>query len=97
MAQISIDFLDNAKVPGGEELSERETWWATRQGALERAGYMLRPRYRPDWKPSWVGTKKHHLDCEDGRTRAVSIEAFSPSVRTHGLSGALGHGCNSDL
>nr|VWP00764.1 Mitogen-activated protein kinase (EC [Ganoderma boninense] len=28
---------------------------------------MLRPRYHPDWKPSWTGTKKDPEYCEDGQ------------------------------
>jgi hypothetical protein len=55
------------------QLNELETWWAERQKALELAGYMLRPRYHPDWKPSWIGNKKHFLDCEDGQPQRVSI------------------------
>ncbi|KAM5533192.1 hypothetical protein V8D89_013148 [Ganoderma adspersum] len=27
---------------------------------------MLRPRYHPDWKPSWAGTKKYYEDSGDG-------------------------------
>ena len=51
--------------PGG--IGPHEAWWVERQQALEQAGYMLRPRYRPDWKPSWAGTKKYHGRFEDGR------------------------------
>jgi len=29
---------------------------------------MLRPRYRPDWKPSWLGTDNFYRDCEDGQS-----------------------------
>lgn len=35
-----------------------EAWWVERQEVLERADYMLRPRYHPGWKPSWAGTNK---------------------------------------
>jgi hypothetical protein len=55
------------------QLGEMETWWVERQKALELAGYMLRPRYRPDWKPSWIGTNKNFLGCEDGQPQSVSI------------------------
>lgn len=34
---------------------------------------MLRPRYRPGWKPSWAGTKKWWFWCEDGVSPRVSI------------------------
>jgi hypothetical protein len=39
---------------------------------LERVGYMLRRRYRPGWKPSWVGTKKIFIEVEDGQAQLVS-------------------------
>ncbi|OCH88107.1 hypothetical protein OBBRIDRAFT_758768 [Obba rivulosa] len=48
-------------------LSSSECWWRDRQQWLEEKGYMLRPRYRPDWVPSWLRAKKDWLDVEDGR------------------------------
>jgi hypothetical protein len=50
MAQEFFDRLDNYTL--GRELGDIdpiETWWVERQEALERGGYMLRPRYRPGW------------------------------------------------
>ncbi|KAJ7179552.1 hypothetical protein C8R46DRAFT_1160102 [Mycena filopes] len=32
----------------------------------ESCGYMLRPRYRPDWVPSWQGKDMSSVGCEDG-------------------------------
>ncbi|KIJ37060.1 hypothetical protein M422DRAFT_260449 [Sphaerobolus stellatus SS14] len=32
---------------------------------------MLRPRYRPGWVASWIGTKKSPLDCEDFYTQSA--------------------------
>jgi hypothetical protein len=69
-----IDFLDDptpGKQPG--DLGEHEEWWAERQQALEKAGYMLRPRYRQGWRPSWTGTSKFYLDFEDGQAQIVSV------------------------
>ncbi|KAH9960991.1 kinase-like domain-containing protein [Lactifluus volemus] len=59
------------------QLNELETWWAERQKALELAGYMLRPRYRKDWRPSWVETNKYYRLCEDGQPhrRRVVMDA----------------------
>ena len=54
------------------EIGGPEIWWVERQQALERAGYMLRPRYRPDWTPSWAGTNKLPLNFEDGHRQLVS-------------------------
>ena len=76
--QQVIDFLENGLIDiplGG--IDETETWWVERQEALERAGYMLRPRYRPGWKPSWEGTDKFYFRCEDGQSEAVRVDLFS--------------------
>lgn len=61
--------------PGG--ISERESWWVERKEELEAAGYMLRPRYHPDWQPSWLKTKKSYSDFEDGQTEVVSVDAHT--------------------
>lgn len=77
-ADAYIDSLDNpdpGKKPG--DLGQHEEWWVERQQALEVAGYMLRPRYRPGWKPSWAGTDKFCLGFEDGQPLMVSMNRFS--------------------
>ncbi|KAH8989697.1 hypothetical protein EDB92DRAFT_836759 [Lactarius akahatsu] len=60
------DLLGNRPRKKLGEIGGPETWWVERQQALEHAGYMLRPRYRPDWTPSWAGTDKLPLNFEDG-------------------------------
>jgi len=74
-----IDFLDS-QTPVGKpgEIDPSERWWVERQEALERTGYLLRRRYRPDWKPSWSGTNKFYLDCEDGKYAGVSFNTLPP-------------------
>ena len=64
-----------------DALWDGENWWAERQEALERAGYTLRPRYRPGWKPSWAGTNKRYDYFEDGQIMDVSdlFSFFPPS------------------
>ncbi|GJE92542.1 hypothetical protein PsYK624_086970 [Phanerochaete sordida] len=50
-------------------LSYEEQFWASKQPFLSAHGCLLRPRYRPGWKPSW--TQDLELDpdqCEDGQT-----------------------------
>jgi len=37
----------------GEGLLPAEEWWVDRYEFLKEKGYMLRPRYRPGWKPSY--------------------------------------------
>ena len=70
-AQLRREFFgDSPRIePGG--IRPYESWWIERQKALERAGYMLRPRYHPDWKPSWTGTRKRHDQFEDGQVLRV--------------------------
>ncbi|KAF8600263.1 hypothetical protein BDV93DRAFT_496918 [Ceratobasidium sp. AG-I] len=48
-----------------EELSDAEKRWVSFQPYLLSKGYQLRPRYRPDWVPSWKSTGLHPYDCED--------------------------------
>ena len=56
----------------GGALDELELFWRDHQKWLQDRGYLLRPRYRPDWVPSW----KDRPDvfwrfCEDGQRRTV--------------------------
>ena len=48
-----------------------EFFWRDHQPWLQEQGYMLRPRYHPDWKPSWERTKKFYDDVEDGQILMV--------------------------
>ncbi|KAJ3551174.1 hypothetical protein NM688_g4866 [Phlebia brevispora] len=47
------------------ELDPHEIWWRDHQVWLAERGYMLRPRYHPDWRPSWVAQNIEPDDCED--------------------------------
>ncbi|KAI0363375.1 hypothetical protein BV20DRAFT_958445 [Pilatotrama ljubarskyi] len=49
-------------------LDPEERFWRDHQKWLEERGYLLRPRYRPDWVPSWEGTNRDPEECEDGLT-----------------------------
>lgn len=35
------------------ERTDREEIWIARYNFLKSRGYLLRPRYRPDWKAPW--------------------------------------------
>ncbi|CEL61116.1 hypothetical protein RSOLAG1IB_09767 [Rhizoctonia solani AG-1 IB] len=51
-----------------EKRSGVEERWVSFQPYLLSKGYQLRPRYRPDWVPSWkVDTTRHPSDCEDSK------------------------------
>jgi hypothetical protein len=90
MSHLYIDFLDDPR-PGRQpgDLEEHEEWWVERQQTLEKAGYMLRPRYRPGWRPSWVGTGKFYRDFEDGQPLKVSVHGLSLINRAHVFQGRL--------
>ncbi|KAI0039018.1 hypothetical protein FA95DRAFT_1504750 [Auriscalpium vulgare] len=49
-----------------ETLYDHEIRWRERAYFLEDRGYLLRPRLRPGWQPSWVGTNKSYFTAEDG-------------------------------
>ena len=55
------------------DLLPGEIFWRDRYFFLEGCGYTLRPRYRPDWKPSWLGTNRDPVFCEDSITLNVSL------------------------
>ena len=61
-----------------DELLFEERFWRDKQPWLLERGYRLRPRYAPDWTPSWWGTDKEWTECEDGVTNRVS--SFFPGV-----------------
>lgn len=53
---------------------DTEKWWVDHQPWLETRGYMLRPRYRPGWVPSWYasGTFEAKWHAEDRKPMPVS-------------------------
>ena len=69
-AQKSNHLFSRDLLPGG--LYGDEYLWRDHQPWLADSGYMLRPRYRPEWEPSWLKSKKSPLDCEDGESPLVS-------------------------
>ncbi|KAI0643709.1 hypothetical protein C8Q79DRAFT_1120660 [Trametes meyenii] len=44
--------------PSGAMLTTYEAYWRELCAHLEASGYLLRPRYRPGWQPSW---KTHNI------------------------------------
>ena len=57
--------------PKPGELSKREIWWRDHQVWLQERGYLLRPRYRPDWVPSWYNGQGRYYEYEDGQRLSV--------------------------
>lgn len=54
-----------------DQLTSSEVWWSQHFEWLKHRGYLLRPRYAPDWVPSWKGTKKDSFMCEDSKIPIV--------------------------
>lgn len=63
-------------------LVREELEWVRYQPFLEKHGYMLRPRYRPDWVPEMLTSGKEAWDCEDSKPTWVgytSLTSHSPN------------------
>lgn len=52
-------------------LRSYEIYWRDHQEWLAERGYMLRPRYKPDWVPSWKDTNENPAIFEDGMPMQV--------------------------
>ena len=50
---------------GFYDLLPAEVYWRDRYFFLVEHGYTLRPRYHPEWTPSWIGTNLEPMFCED--------------------------------
>ncbi|KAJ6507376.1 kinase-like domain-containing protein [Mycena vitilis] len=64
MASSPNALVDRQRIVGG--LNELEIFFRDHQVWLAENGYMLRPRYHPDWVPSWLGTDQLYYNCVDG-------------------------------
>ncbi|KAH9926080.1 kinase-like domain-containing protein [Amylocystis lapponica] len=62
----------NVTRDGWYDLLITETFWRDRHHFLVCHGYDLRPRYHPDWSPSWLGTNKEPAFCEDSISLQVT-------------------------
>ncbi|KAI0744020.1 hypothetical protein C8Q80DRAFT_1272622 [Daedaleopsis nitida] len=57
---------DEVRAIGNGLLTAPEIYWRERYEWLKRSGYLLGPRYAPDWVPFWMGTDKWYAQCDDG-------------------------------
>ncbi|KAH9834890.1 uncharacterized protein C8Q71DRAFT_797679 [Rhodofomes roseus] len=48
--------------PTAGGLARHEYFWRDRQPWIREHGYVLRPRYAPDWKPSWLDSQRTLVD-----------------------------------
>jgi hypothetical protein len=53
-------------------LFRNEEGWRDQYYVIYDRGYALRPRYRPNWVPSWKGLGKDFFAMEDGQPSIVS-------------------------
>lgn len=53
-------------------LSKPEIFWRDQSLWLNENGYQLRPRYHPEWVPSWREDKERNWISEDGQPMQVS-------------------------
>ncbi|KAI0325868.1 kinase-like protein [Cubamyces sp. BRFM 1775] len=70
LTEESIERYTRSTLKGNYGLLPSEVWWMERQPYLQEAGYVLRPRYWPNWRPSWLGTNRHPMYCEDSIMQA---------------------------
>ena len=75
----SASYLDGSDTPLDDpndvyaKFTASEMFWKRRQQLLQSHGYMLRPRYRPDWIPSWkLNPTMNILHAEDRLSFRVS-------------------------
>ncbi|KAF8836457.1 hypothetical protein BDN67DRAFT_1014677 [Paxillus ammoniavirescens] len=79
LAQLELAlFGDQPKKKPG--LLSAEIWWCQHYQWLKDSGYLLLPRYAPDWTPSWQGTKEDWTMCEDGPVARVFVEPVGSSL-----------------
>ena len=71
LTQLELAVFGDMPTSEDGELSEPEQWWSQHYDWLKESGYLLRPRYAPDWTPSWHGTNKSWVFCEDGYVAPV--------------------------
>ncbi|TFK83980.1 hypothetical protein K466DRAFT_554244 [Polyporus arcularius HHB13444] len=74
VSQETAERLAKETERGFFDLLDAEKYWRDRYAFLQESGYALRPRYRPGWKPSWTGTNRDPMFCED------SIIIINPHV-----------------
>ncbi|KAJ3001184.1 hypothetical protein NUW54_g6593 [Trametes sanguinea] len=70
LTEENIERYTRSTLKGHYGLLPSEIWWKDRQQYLFEAGYVLRPRYWPNWRPSWLGTNLHPMYCEDSIMQA---------------------------
>ncbi|PBK97526.1 hypothetical protein ARMGADRAFT_1162399 [Armillaria gallica] len=72
-----------------EKLTITEIFWRDHCVWLKEYGYKVRPRFQPGWKPSWTGTNKLSMLCEDSQREVRSYNFMDPIDLSSGKAVAL--------
>jgi hypothetical protein len=64
-------------------LFDSELWWRDQYQVIEGQGYILRPRYHPNWRPSWKRSGKDFFAAEDGQPTLVSDNCLMLPIFTY--------------
>ena len=79
--------------PDDNGLTLEDKWWINRFEYLKEHRYMMRPRYRPGWKPSYDPKQViEKVDAEDGQEMIVRCcfgVYLYDSLTAHRLSSIL--------
>ena len=78
ISDLMIEVWGTSDPTPPEQLDAREVWWRDRYDQLNNYGYLLRPRYSPQWVPSWKSSSRGWKDCEDGKRLKVCNIFFLP-------------------
>ncbi|KAI9509446.1 kinase-like domain-containing protein [Russula earlei] len=62
-------------------LVQTEKWWRDHYNELAEHGYRLRPRYHPDWQPSWIKSGKDFYTVEDGQPTILRAAMDATRIR----------------
>lgn len=77
LSDEDVERYDRLTQMGVYKLVTSERFWRERQPHLQRHGYLLRPRYLPDWQPSWIGTNFAPMFCEDSIISNVGTQSYT--------------------
>lgn len=77
---VKFERIEAWTKAGRYNLGPGEEWWRNHQPFFQSHGYMLRPRYRPGWKPSWLEDKLKPEYCEDAFSTFVCSTFQQPTL-----------------
>ncbi|KAI0316379.1 hypothetical protein OF83DRAFT_1060461 [Amylostereum chailletii] len=69
-----MEDLSSPYVDIHENLLYHEEWWRDHQVFLQSRGYMLRPRLRPGWTPSWHASGQSVREAEDAIYSSIRLK-----------------------